>query len=123
MTNMKAILEARAKTHGSYERNAMVSQHLKNLFRLYGYEKFSYDHREAMDMIALKLSRILSGQANFADHWDDIAGYATLASKACGRAGASETGVGAGGPVTGGTGGTGGTGVDGARQTNKAEAK
>ena len=26
-------------------------------------------------------------QANIADHWDDIAGYATLASKARGRAG------------------------------------
>ena len=34
-------------------------------------------------MIALKLSRILSGQANFKDHWDDISGYAKLASEAC----------------------------------------
>ena len=34
-------------------------------------------------MIALKLSRILSGQSNFKDHWDDIAGYAKLASEAC----------------------------------------
>jgi hypothetical protein len=40
-------------------------------------------HREALDMIALKLSRILSGQANFKDHWDDIAGYAKLGSEAC----------------------------------------
>jgi len=34
-------------------------------------------------MIALKLSRILSGQADFKDHWDDIAGYAKLASEVC----------------------------------------
>jgi hypothetical protein len=34
-------------------------------------------------MIALKLSRILSGQANFKDHWNDIAGYAKLGSEAC----------------------------------------
>ena len=34
-------------------------------------------------MIALKLSRILSGQSNFKDHWDDIAGYAKLGSEAC----------------------------------------
>jgi hypothetical protein len=38
---------------------------------------------EALDMIALKLSRILSGQANFKDHWDDIAGYAKLGAEAC----------------------------------------
>ncbi len=32
-----------------------------------------------MDHIAGKLSRILSGQPGFDDHWRDIAGYATLA--------------------------------------------
>jgi hypothetical protein len=31
-------------------------------------------------MIALKLSRILSGKPDEQDHWDDIAGYARLAS-------------------------------------------
>lgn len=41
------------------------------------------EHREALDMIACKLSRILSGQSNFHDHWLDISGYAELARKAC----------------------------------------
>jgi hypothetical protein len=35
--------------------------------------------REALDYIAGKLARILSGQPGYADHWDDIAGYAKLA--------------------------------------------
>jgi hypothetical protein len=34
--------------------------------------------QEAFDFIASKLARILSGQAKFADHWRDIAGYAML---------------------------------------------
>jgi hypothetical protein len=37
--------------------------------------------KESLEMIALKLSRILSGQADYRDHWDDIAGYVRLASK------------------------------------------
>ncbi len=34
--------------------------------------------REAVDMICMKLSRIASGHANFADHWEDIQGYSQL---------------------------------------------
>jgi hypothetical protein len=36
--------------------------------------------REAMHMIMLKIARIISGDNNTHDHWDDIAGYAKLAS-------------------------------------------
>ena len=79
------LLQEREKTHGSFETNAAISQELKELFR---YPRgvavaLKSVHCEALDMIALKLSRILSGQANFRDHWDDIAGYAKLASEAC----------------------------------------
>lgn len=77
------LLVERGKTHGDFGRNADISQQLKQLFNRHGADRFLYVHREALDMIALKLSRILSGQANFKDHWDDIAGYAKLASEAC----------------------------------------
>jgi hypothetical protein len=76
------LLQERQKTHGSFEQNAKISQQLKMIYSIYGYPK-SDAQREALDMIALKLSRILSGQANHKDHWDDIAGYAKLASEAC----------------------------------------
>jgi hypothetical protein len=33
---------------------------------------------EALSMIVMKISRILTGDPNHADHWADIAGYATL---------------------------------------------
>ena len=77
------LLQERAKTHGSFAENAKISQGLKDLFDAYGANRFVLAQREALDMIALKLSRILSGQANFKDHWDDIAGYAKLGSEAC----------------------------------------
>jgi hypothetical protein len=39
--------------------------------------------REALDQIAGKLGRIFAGRPTFLDHWQDVAGYATLAAEAC----------------------------------------
>lgn len=88
MTDRDPLLQEREKTHGSFAKNAQVSQEIKRIIKenieFHGTSNLAYQiHREALDMIALKLSRILSGQANFKDHWDDIAGYAKLASEAC----------------------------------------
>lgn len=79
------LLQERSKTHGSFDMNATISQRLKNEFKKAHphYENLCPVHKEALDMIALKISRILSGQAGFQDHWDDIAGYAHLGSEAC----------------------------------------
>ena len=38
-------------------------------------------HREALDMIASKIARILSGDATHVDHWVDIGGYAELGAR------------------------------------------
>jgi hypothetical protein len=82
--NIEALLHERNKTHGSFADNAACSQQIKGLFHTARAWNGLHDvHREVLDMIAVKLSRILSGQAGFADHWNDIAGYATLASEAC----------------------------------------
>lgn len=84
--NPEQLTEERGKTHGDFEDNARISQELKDIFR----EEMNRSGvvcndvlYEALDMIALKLSRILSGQPHFKDHWDDIAGYAHLAAKSC----------------------------------------
>ena len=73
----KKILDARAKTHGSFEANARMSQAIKELIAT-GDASLTDSQREAIDMIALKLSRIATGNPNIKDHWADIAGYATL---------------------------------------------
>lgn len=85
MSERDPLLEERAKTHGSFGMNAQFSQSLKSIIQsdMSGYATMHPIHREALDMIALKLSRILSGQASFKDHWDDIAGYAKLGAEAC----------------------------------------
>lgn len=80
-----ALLQVRQKTHGDFGLNSAISQKIKNVFKRVHphYENLSDVHKEALDMIALKLSRIMSGQPDFADHWDDVAGYAKLGSEAC----------------------------------------
>jgi hypothetical protein len=43
-----------------------------------GWKRLSVGQREALEMIAHKIARILSGDPNHKDHWEDIAGYAEL---------------------------------------------
>lgn len=78
------LLVARQATHGNFADNARISQYLKRYFRTEkGHFGLPDVQQEAIDMICLKLSRIMSGQADYADHWNDIAGYAKLAAEVC----------------------------------------
>jgi hypothetical protein len=76
------ILAERGKTHGVFRTHANISQSLKEIMRsMPGWERLTHSQREALDMIQHKIGRILNGNPNHADHWDDIAGYSTLVSK------------------------------------------
>jgi hypothetical protein len=74
------IITERHTTHGDFNQNAQISQDLKSVICTgENWQNLNYRQKEALDMIALKISRILSGHADHADHWDDIIGYARLA--------------------------------------------
>lgn len=76
----KDLLIERKQTHGHFGDNARISQALKRAFRAEpGWDLLTDTEREAMDMIALKFSRILSGKALELQHWEDVVGYARLA--------------------------------------------
>lgn len=78
------LLATRQTTHGDFSDNARVSQSLKRSFRAEpGWELLTDTEREAMDMIALKFSRILSGKSLELQHWEDVVGYGQLAEKLC----------------------------------------
>jgi hypothetical protein len=75
------LLKSRARTHGRFEDHAMATQQIKNIFKLFpNWGSLSPVQKEAMEMVAHKLGRILAGDPNEPDHWDDIAGYARLVS-------------------------------------------
>jgi hypothetical protein len=77
--NVDGTIHAREKTHGEYELQSALSQEIKRIMRITpNWEKLRYPMRESLDMIAVKISRILHGDPTHADSWHDIAGYARL---------------------------------------------
>lgn len=45
------------------------------------WDSLSSDQQEALEMIAHKIARILNGNPNKIDSWEDIAGYAILVAE------------------------------------------
>lgn len=76
-----SILDEREKTHGDYKMVAKVSQHLKDALFIGPCEQLPETHRESLEMICVKMARIVCGDHNEIDHWRDIAGYAELIYK------------------------------------------
>jgi hypothetical protein len=76
-----ATLAQRGSTYGRFADQAAVTYKLKNVLRehsgVHG-KSYAYDQAEALDMICAKLGRIVNGDADHADSWVDIAGYAKL---------------------------------------------
>ena len=81
-----ALVNERQTTHGQFSQNAIYGQQLRSLFRSSPrWPQIPAVQAEALDMMATKLSRILSGQGDCAEHWEDLEGYARLAREACSR--------------------------------------
>lgn len=82
MSNVEEILAEREKVHGSFFSHAKMAQDLKFVLRTsHNGPKLSAVQREGLEMILHKVARILNGNPNHKDHWDDIAGYATLVAR------------------------------------------
>ena len=77
---VQQILAARKSQHGPFWLHAEFTQLLKGIAYsdAGNYARLSAAQRESIDMILHKIARILAGNPDHIDHWDDIAGYATL---------------------------------------------
>lgn len=79
---VEATLNERGKRYGEFAEHARIAQELKHVMRSkVGWDALSPDKKEALEMVAHKVARILNGDPNYADSWHDIAGYATLVEK------------------------------------------
>ena len=75
------LLKEREKTHGNFFYNSLYSQSLKMIMKSSkNWEGLSEFKKESLEMIVHKIGRILAGDSNVKDHWDDISGYALLVS-------------------------------------------
>jgi hypothetical protein len=91
MTDIEKLLTDRHATHGAFVDHATATQDLKMMFHNHierrqtrNQLELSAPAHEAIEMILHKIGRIVAGQWDFRDHWDDIAGYARLVADECG---------------------------------------
>ena len=73
------LRKERGSTHGDFAEGAVIVQGIMDL--LMGgvsWKKMNPVQKEVTHMIAHKLQRIVTGDPDVDDHWDDIAGYAHL---------------------------------------------
>lgn len=84
----RSMVTARERTHGDFTLVAAVAAEMRDLLRAQPrWADMLVGQREALDMIALKMARIVCGDPGHLDHWDDIAGYAELGADAGAREG------------------------------------
>lgn len=81
--SIEQTLAERGKRYGDFGPYSSIAQRIKAAMYLAPKWGGLYDdQKEALEMIALKIGRILNGDPNYPDHWHDIAGYAKLVEDA-----------------------------------------
>lgn len=92
MTDLTKTLDERGSRYGEFHLHAEMTQALKSIMRgcvpeiseecackmALAWELLNPDQKEALEMNAHKIGRILNGDPNYTDSWVDIAGYAKL---------------------------------------------
>lgn len=84
-----ATLKERGSRYGDFRGHAAISQLIKGAMMYHSnedyekntprkWDKLSDDKKEALEMIAHKIGRILNGDPEYKDNWHDICGYAKL---------------------------------------------
>lgn len=77
--NIASTLNERGRNYGNFEQQARVSESIKSaIHNGPNWWSLGADGREALDIIAVKIGRLLSGNPNHIDSWHDIQGYAKL---------------------------------------------
>jgi hypothetical protein len=84
VTDVNELVTIRKNTHGDFTDHARVTQRLKQVVHdemKTINTKVTHVQLEALQMILHKIGRIVAGDPNFKDHWDDIAGYAKITAE------------------------------------------
>lgn len=85
-SDIHELLEERSlicNRHGTFADAAATTENIKRAMR--NRDKRTDSMNYALDQIAGKMGRIDQGDPSYADHWRDIAGYATLVANELAR--------------------------------------
>lgn len=78
------LLSSRGSTHGDYKTMANTVQATKNVWRCgTNWDRLHSGQKEALELIATKIGRILTGDPGHEDHWKDLSGYAIKGGECC----------------------------------------
>ena len=79
MTDITTTLAERGTRYGDFPGHAKITQGLKRTMRASPkWGSLTDQQREALEMVAHKIGRILNGDPNYHDSWHDIIGYTKL---------------------------------------------
>jgi len=77
-----STLAERGNRYGDFLGHATITDDIKQAMqRSKNWANLAPDQREALDMVAHKIGRILNGDPDYLDSWHDIIGYARLVEK------------------------------------------
>lgn len=79
MTDINATLAERGTRYGDFASHARITQRIKvAMADSPNWESLDHDMKEALEMVAHKVGRILNGDPGYHDSWHDIIGYTKL---------------------------------------------
>lgn len=79
MSKIDETLAERGQHYGDFKKTFAVIQGIKLAMQAgEGWDHMPLERREALEMIAVKIGRLVSGDSGHADSWHDISGYARL---------------------------------------------
>ena len=82
MNSIDNTLAERGKRYGEFPDHANITQSMKDAMQSHqGWHNLANDQKEALEMVAHKIGRIINGDPNYIDSWTDIIGYTRLVEK------------------------------------------
>lgn len=79
MTDINETLQERGNRYGDFKGHARITQNIKRTMQdSPNWRRLSDDKKEALEMVAHKIGRILNGDPEYGDSWHDIGGYTKL---------------------------------------------
>ena len=84
MSDVDSTLNKRGERYGNYSDVASTTQQLMAIVECgANYEHLNAEQKTSLFMICNKIARAVNGDPQYFDNYRDIAGYATLAERAC----------------------------------------
>lgn len=73
------LISERARTHGDFQQATVFVQSVKTFMRKApNWHDMPPAMQESLDMLASKIGRILHGDPEAKEHWEDLEGYSRL---------------------------------------------